>query len=278
MVKPTWLIESDVFGTSSEPIKSEVRSQGMALEVVHARPFLNGVIPRIAGKPLSNDDCVLFWGSPPLMHHIRLNYAWRPGGWCNFENLNCTEYYPRLRPWLLNRDCQIGTIDDLIHSADELFAKFASHGEVFVRPCTLEKVFTGQLVTIDNFAATLERARYANCLALVASPVPISCEWRLVVHHGIPIASSLYRRQGNLEIHEGCPADVTNFVTKVWSNLGWVPDEMFVVDVCESSDDLYILELNSFSCSGWYACNPAAIVSCASEAASRFAASWGQDG
>ena len=269
-----WLIESSVFGISSEPIKAAIRSQGMAFEVVHARPFLNGVVPEVAGRKLTNDDCVVFWGSPPLMHHIRKHYAWRPGGWCNFSTLNCAEYYPRLQHWLLNNNCHIGTIDDLQRDTNSLFAQFSNDSKVFVRPCTVEKVFTGQLVTKDDFAGTLDRARYANCLVLVARPVPISCEWRLIVCRGTAIASSQYRRWGNLDVRPGCPDQVARFTSEVWLASQWTPDDIFVVDVCESNGDLHVLELNSFSCSGWYECDPAVIVACATKLACE---SWMHD-
>ncbi len=267
MFQLKWLIESSVFGTSSEPIKEAIRAQGMAFEVVHARPFLNGVVPEVAHRKLTNDDCVVFWGSPPLMHHIQKEYAWRPGGWCNFSGLNCSEYYPRLRRWLLNKSCRIGTIDDLQREKESLFSQYSRDNKVFIRPCTVDKVFTGQLVNPDDFVWTLDRARYANCDVLIASPVPIACEWRLIVCRGEVIAASQYRRMGNLDIRAGCPDQVARFTSDVWVESQWTPDDIFVVDVCESDGKLFILELNSFSCSGWYQCEPDAIVTCVSKLA-----------
>ena len=275
MVKPTWLIESGVFGESSDAIKSEIRAQGMAFEVVHARPFLNGIIPTVSGRPLEDDACVIFWGSPPLMHHIRLIRSWRPGGWCNFDRLNCAEYYPHLRQRLINGNCAIDSIDQMLENASELFARYSKNDEVFVRPCTLEKVFTGQLVDIESFQSLLERARYAGCEILVAAPADISYEWRLVVRAGKPIAASQYRVNGEIEIRAGCPSEVISYLDEIWSSLEWIPDEFFVVDVCKSGDNFYVVELNSFSCSGWYACDPAPIVASASESAAKLVAELG---
>ena len=267
MIQVKWLIESSVFGLSSEPIKQEIRTQGMEFEILQTRPFLNGVAPEVSGRRLTDDDCVIFWGSPPVMHHIRHYFHWRPGGWCNFSNLNCEEYYPRLKPWLLNGESQIGTIDDFQRDADGLFSQFAKQSKVFLRPCTVEKVFTGQLVTKEDFKWTLERARYANCHVLVASPCTISCEWRLIIHAGTVIASSQYRRGGDLEIRSGCPDQVVRFATEMCRQSNWIPDELFVADVCESGGAICLLELNSFSCSGWYACDPKTIVKCAAQLA-----------
>ena len=41
------------------------------------------------------------------------------------------------------------------------------------------------------------------------------------------------------------------------------------MDVCESDEKLYVLELNSFSCSGLYACDLSEVIRTASEIAER---------
>ncbi len=202
------------------------------------------------------------------MHYLQQHYRWVPGGWCNFSSFDCITYYPHLKRWLLNGACDIGSIDDQLAAAERLFDQYAIDSKVFVRPCTLEKIFTGQLVTVEDFAWTLQRARYANCQILVSSPKPIDREWRVVVHRGTPIASSQYRSEGKLDVREGSPTRLLEFVHSIWTHQSWLPDELFVVDVCESSGALFVIELNSFSCSGWYACNPKAIVTLASQLAS----------
>jgi hypothetical protein len=49
--------------------------------------------------------------------------------------------------------------------------------------------------------------------------------------------------------------------------VSWRPDPVLVMDLCESDGKIYLLELNSFSCSGLYACDLDAVVEAASKIA-----------
>src|SRR5438067_6039373 len=111
---PTWLIEADVFGRSFEPVKAEIRQQGMVWDIVQPRPFLNGVVPVVGGHRLTDDDCVIFSGTFPLMRHIQLHYSWVPGGWCSAENFDCATYYRHFGRHLLNQAHAILTIDEAL--------------------------------------------------------------------------------------------------------------------------------------------------------------------
>jgi hypothetical protein len=52
----------------------------------------------------------------------------------------------------------------------------------------------------------------------------------------------------------------------------WQPDPIFMLDVCESAGQLWLVELNGFSCSWLYECDLSAVVARASELAAR---AWG---
>ena len=47
----------------------------------------------------------------------------------------------------------------------------------------------------------------------------------------------------------------------------WQPDKAYTLDVCKSNGEYFMLEANSFSCSGLYKCPPEPIVKSVSEAA-----------
>ena len=79
------------------------------------------------------------------------------------------------------------------------------------------------------------------------------------------VAASQYAAEGSREIVAGCPAEVEAFAQLVLAETRWRPDPIFMLDVCESSGELYLIELNPFSTSWIYACDPAAVVSAASE-------------
>ncbi len=70
-----------------------------------------------------------------------------------------------------------------------------------------------------------------------------------------------------------CPDEVLAFARDMLTAVKWRPDELFVLDVCESANELRLVELNSFSCSWLYACDPARVVAVASRMAVE---SWGR--
>jgi hypothetical protein len=55
----------------------------------------------------------------------------------------------------------------------------------------------------------------------------------------------------------------------------WRPDPIFMMDLCEADGNLWLVELNGFSCSWLYACDLAAVVAKASRLAT---AVWEQAG
>jgi hypothetical protein len=125
----------------------------------------------------------------------------------------------------------------------------------------VEKIITGRCVAKPDFATALAPTRYnPETRVLVASPQRISREWRLVIAGDEVVASSQYRLNGSTCIAAGCPGELTRFVARILAEIDWRPDPVFVLDVCESQQEWLLLELNSFSCSGLYACDPVAVI------------------
>ncbi|MBA4189317.1 MAG: hypothetical protein C0467_15075 [Planctomycetaceae bacterium] len=66
----------------------------------------------------------------------------------------------------------------------------------------------------------------------------------------------------------GCPGEVVEFANAMLAEVQWRPDELFMLDVCETGHGLRLVELNSFSCSWLYASNFTTVVEVASRLAS----------
>jgi hypothetical protein len=257
---PVWLIETDVFGRSFEPIKTAIRQHGMAWEIVQPGPFLNGVAPSVGGHRLNDQDCVIFSGTFPLMRHIQLHYAWRPGGWCTAEHFDCRNYYPHFGHRLLNHEYTVLSVEDAIRRVEETFTQLSKEGRVFVRPCGVQKTFTGRCVDQEEFVHALESARYANVPVLVAAPQKITREWRVVVSRGRFVAASQYKLDGAHREAPGCPRGVRAYVERLLADVPYQPDPIYLMDIGESPNNLSLIELNSFSCSGLYECDAAEVV------------------
>lgn len=266
-MRPVWVIEANVDGLPTEPLQSEVRRLGMVCHVVKHLPL---AVPRdLAGaESLPMDACVVFRGSLPVMRHIQATRRWRPGGWCAFENLACSTYYAHFGPYLLNRDYTLLPIAEAVRLADSLFSRYASGGQVFVRPDSVDKRFEGALTDRSTFSHKFAGAPYdPTALILVARAKELAREWRLIVANDKVIAGSQYRNGDRREVVKDCPEEVHRFAGEVLENVTWRPAPIFVMDVCESRDGLRLLELNSFGCSGHYLADVSVVV----EAASRLA-------
>jgi ATP-grasp domain, R2K clade family 2 len=269
-MRPTWLFEADVFGLTAEPLKAEVRRQGMWCHVTRQVLLSRGFGDAFGGHRIDVGDCVIACGCYPFVRFVLDNRRWVPGGWCDPDALACSAYYPHFGSYLLNRRHVITTGVKAVRDRDAIFAAVAREGRVFIRPDGCQKTFTGRVVGADEFEASLAPARYdSETRVVVAEPLPIAREWRLIVAEGAAIAASQYLVSGEIVVQPGCPASVLDFVASMLTAVSWRPDELFMVDVCESDGELYLLELNGFSCSAIYPCDYRAVVSVASDLATR---------
>jgi hypothetical protein len=104
---------------------------------------------------------------------------------------------------------------------------------------------------------------------VIASPQPISREWRVVVIEDQIVSGSQYAVGGERAIAVDFPSEVHAFAESMLSAVRWRPDPAFMLDVCESAGRLWLVELNSFSGSWLYQCELSAVVSAASELCKR---------
>lgn len=267
-MKPTWLIERGVFPDQANALQEEAARQGFACHEITYRPGKDPPNEIVGRVPSEVDACVVFLGTLPLMRQIQLHRQWVPGGWCNVDHLACSTYYPHFRRYLLNCDHVVVSAIEAIRQRDQLFSERGVDDELFVRPDAVQKTFPGTAVFRDNFADAIAAARYdPECRIVVSSPKEIGSEWRLVVVDDKVVAASKYRDHGAIAIEAGCPEEVLAFAGEVLDKTTWRPDRAFIMDVCESSGDLAMVELNSFSCSGLYRCDLAEVIRAASTAA-----------
>ena len=137
---PTWLIERGVFQDYETELHAEIQKQSSPSYFVTYAP---GKTPpnEIVGYS-GQDSPVIFIGTHPLMHQIRLHRQWTPGGWCNFTNLMCSNYCEHFAPFLLNSPYRIVRGIDAIEQPAELYRDFGVDDELFVRPNKVEKTLS----------------------------------------------------------------------------------------------------------------------------------------
>ena len=269
-MRPTWLIEADVYGDEVVPLLDEIRRQGMAAAVVPHRSLRAVAAPTVGGEAIPSEGCVIGYGTYPFAQQILLHRRWAPGAWCSAERLDCATYLAYFGRHMLNQHSALLPGVEAIRQRDWLFSVFGRDGRVFARPTSCHKLFVGRCIDRDSFAAALAPTRYdPSTLVVVAAPQPIAREWRLIVIADCVVAGSQYAVNGARAIAADCPPEVRAFAELVLADVRWRPDPAFMLDVCESAGRLALVELNSFSGSWLYACDVAAVVSSAGALAER---------
>jgi hypothetical protein len=269
-MRPTWLFEADVFGETAEPLKAEIRRQGMWCHVTRQALLAQGIGDTFRSHRIGAEDCVVACGCFPFVRFVLENCHWVPGAWCVPDSLACSSYYPHFRSYLLNRRHLITTGIEALRDREAILAEIGREGQVFIRPDGCQKTFTGRVVEVDEFENALAPACYDPATrVVVAEPRTIAREWRLIIAEGTLIAASQYLMAGELVVEPGCPVAVSTYAASMLAAVSWRPDDIFMADVCESEGELYLLELNPFSSSAVYPCDYQAVVSVVSELAIR---------
>lgn len=267
-----WLIEADVYGSEIDPLVAEIQRQGLVCQFITYREIIKGP------PPLPPGSCAIVYGTYPTVVHAMLHCHWRPGGWCSPERLDCKVYYPHFADFLLNRRYEILPGITAIREKERLFHAFAGDGRVFARPTSTHKLFVGRAIKIDDFETALAPTRYdPKTHVLIAEPQELGREWRLVVAGDEVVSGSQYAEGGERSVAPNCPEKVIEFAREMLSAVRWRPDELFMLDICESANGLSLVELNSFSCSWLYACDLSRVVEVASRAASNKSETFTED-
>jgi hypothetical protein len=178
--------------------------------------------------------------------------------------------------YLFNDRYAIISLAELKRHLFFFYGVFGKETMIFVRPDSGQKPFQAQLVDMQDFERFYDSAQtFEHELVMVSSPKNIRGEWRFVVTNEQEIiAQSTYRYNGQITKIPSAPVGATNLVKELLK-IGYYPDSVFVMDVCEDSDgNFWLLELNSFSSAGLYACNKTAIVKRVGEIAEQEWRTW----
>lgn len=198
------------------------------------------VIPRISGP------CVLYGGHEMLARvqehrpDLRSGLFWDPDA---HGHDVVTSYLGELS---LNASARILSRDAVL---DEL----TQGAPLFLRPVRGDKSFNGHVARPGDPLHSVPEGR------MVAGPVfEITAEYRFIVVDGVPVTGSQYRRDGRLDVRiDVCPncQDAARRAAQIYS-----PLRVFTCDVAETPKGPKIVEYNSFSASGLYACDGRSIV------------------
>ncbi|MFN0198323.1 MAG: ATP-grasp domain-containing protein [Planctomycetaceae bacterium] len=217
----------------------------------------NGMLPKFGDA-----DIVIFRGSLGNANRIVAELDWCPGAICATNAFYCSSYYEHAKRWLLHEKWAFSTVEAMVAEPTEIAGKLARENQVFVRPDSPLKPFSGRVISLNNL--TLESLDFGfyyddSMIPVVIAPIKtILREWRFVVADREVVAGCAY----NADDHSAMGGDVAPAMTMAIEIARKLepPDPVYILDLCETDDGIRLLELNPFSGADLYSCDPDAVV------------------
>lgn len=250
-----WLVEN-CFSEDMGPIVQSLKELDQEVHVVKPQPFTSGeqIIP--AG---SEDAKIMTLGSIQLLYKLN---RFLPGGagWADFKKFDCLTYYGYFGENLLNSNYYIYPLNDLERRLSKLWNVYG--GQVFIRPTSGTKTFPSGIYTPETLKSIYDSLwnQDQHIPVLISPAQKIKNEYRFFIAKDHVVDGSQYRDESGRYSVVPLEGRIANqaraFANQVLKECIWRPEPMFVMDVCVTQEGFKVVELNSFSCSGWYATPP----------------------
>lgn len=185
----------------------------------------------------------LYGGHRFLEHALRERPDLAPTVFVDTVSTSHTVVLNRLGGRMLNADART-------MPCAEAAARVQRDETLFVRPVRGDKAFAGGLFTPVRHDALLTDP---DLDVVVAPPKQLIAEYRFVIIDGRVITGSQYRRDNKNDVRIDVNPACQDFAQEVVSH--YAPLRAFVCDVAETPDGPRVVEYNSFSAAGLYACD-----------------------
>lgn len=272
-----WIVENFTKESSYLELVEEIRKQGHNLTEIKNGykksdlEYFGGYGRIVCKNGEFIDNPVIFQGSIEISKLIKkdLPYGCYPVTYCNFDNYLCSKYYSYFGSYLFNDKYAIISLKELERQRFLYWGVFGKEALLFIRPDSGEKPFQAQLLDLlDLDSFLIKHKDIEHDLVVISSPKNIRAEWRFIVSkYQEIIGLSLYKYQDQITRIPSAPKDCVDFVLELLK-LEYFPDSVFCMDIVENNDgEFYLMELNSFSSAGLYACKKDLIVKRVSEIA-----------
>lgn len=200
---------------------------------------------------IDTKEPTVFYGAVNWINKIHASGKWTPGTFLN-PDLSFEVWDKAYGNLSFNHGAQISTLNELA-SQD-----FDDKTNFFIRPCSDNKEFSGQIMTMQDItewdSLLIGDAEYlASVPILYTEPNYITEEYRFFIVDERIVAGSRYRVGGRLSVSGVIPVEAETFAKtamRVYS-----PQDIFVLDVCKSGGEWYVLELGSMNSAGFYESN-----------------------
>jgi hypothetical protein len=201
----------------------------------------------------------IFYGSGTFLQLLLENKALTAGLFFDPVSFSMENFIKEWASHMLNHNASIVTFGELITSEDD------PERLLFIRPDADSKAFAGEVIKFGEIGQWWSQLQTMGAdtfpedtKILVSEPYSISMEWRLWIVNRKVIAATQYREHFTLKKVRGCPAEVASFAED--RSREYAPHDVFVMDIGQCGDELYIIECNCMNGAGFYDADIHAIV------------------
>ena len=232
--------------------------------------FEDNPFNQIKMENLKIEDLTLAYGSIQFIEKLAKNS--NVSVFANFNSFDSNKYLSYVDSSLLLSDDYIYvTMSFLLDDSQRGMLKTMFGNEVFIRPNSSKKIFSGQIINLDdkrNIENTFKMSgSNKDTIIIISSVKEVIGEYRTFVSrkNGVLTASSYFYDKRGEEIR-GCPEKVRIFAETIMEELSDnAPDKLLVIDIAEYEKKgggtcLGLVELNAPSTSGIYACDAMPII------------------
>jgi hypothetical protein len=250
----TWVFEPEAFA-NGDCLIAAAKEAGHRVIDWQDDWWTNNEWPTITGR-------CFFHGSLGNADRIHRELPWQPGAYCDTQKFFCSAWYPTAER-LLHEKWEIFPAAELVSQAEEVFDRIGDGQSLFVRPDSPLKPFSGRVVRRDKLTLkTLDHGFYyddENIPVVVAPTQSIMREWRFVVVDRAVVTGSGYQADGRTTLVGSDSQAAWDIASQLARSIP-APELVYVLDLCETTKGIRLLELNSFSGADLYGCEGARII------------------
>jgi len=241
----TWAIQKYLSDADAEKMISACHSNGNpVIEIEDLK------------KPLDipSDSPTMFYGSLGLTIPAKLKDKWNPGVVIN-DKFDYEVWHNNWGANCLNEGA-VFTIEK--YCEHQWFAEEFK----FIRPCLDNKLFTGAVMSYQEFCDwafvfTMIAPEALQARIVVSDLKKVTEEWRVFMVGSSVSTGSLYQRD-NVAKQEPLPQEVITFAEEIAKV--WTPAHIFTLDIGRHDGHLRVIETGSFNSAGLYGSDPIKLV------------------
>lgn len=255
-----WLVQRNLTSRSDvNAVKEACKKTGVGFVPIDVIPFSREL------PFFDRSKHVITYGSTTFNDIAMADDKLRKGIFFNPETFSIENYLMRWEDCMLNHKAEVTTFDTLIREK-----KYANDTMLFIRPDDDTKSFAGDVIRYDEIVLWYEKllglnnSNLTGDTKIIASPPRnIQYEWRLWIVKGNVVAASKYRECFRLKKETGCPPEVVAFAEERCRE--YTPHAVFVMDVCFSDNEYFIVECGCMNGAGFYSADIGKIITAVTE-------------